>query len=463
MIVVLGAGIAGLSAAWHLGHERCHVIEKQAVIGGHARSVVREGFTSDHGPHVSFTRNEYVRQVFAANTGGRFEEFDIRVANFYRGNLIEHPAQVHLWQLPQPLRDTCSAEIRAAALRRADGAPQPAPLNYDEWLRCCFGDAFTDALPAAYTRKYWTVSPSQLSCDWLGPRMYTPTPAEVDAALTPGSRNTGYYIQSGRYPSHGGYESFFRAFAAGANVTLAAEVQSIDLRSREIVVGDFLRVPYTRLVSTLPLPEFISKCRDVPDEVTAAARALDCSSLLLVDVTAPRRSSFSHKWLYVYDEDKLSTRIHLVENLAPSNAPPGMTGVQVEVYFSRHRPAQTSPDAIAARVVEELVEFGLIDRDDVAAGRVGSSWRWCGYANVMFTHARRASLDVIFAFLAKHGLERESDDLEATTDWSNPPPAPSGALVMAGRFAQWKYFWTDDCVLRGRQLAGRDGPLERRT
>jgi hypothetical protein len=25
--------------------------------------------------------------------------------------------------------------------------------------------------------------------------------------------------------------------------------------------------------------------------------------------------------------------------------------------------------------------------------------------------------------------------------------------MLAGRFAQWKYFWTDDCVLRGRQLA----------
>ena len=45
-------------------------------------------------------------------------------------------------------------------------------------------------------------------------------------------------------------------------------------------------------------------------------------------------------------------------------------------------------------------------------------------------------------------------------DWNAPideSPGNSllaGRLMLAGRFAQWKYFWTDDCVLRGRQLAG---------
>jgi hypothetical protein len=28
-----------------------------------------------------------------------------------------------------------------------------------------------------------------------------------------------------------------------------------------------------------------------------------------------------------------------------------------------------------------------------------------------------------------------------------------GDLALAGRFGQWKYFWTDDCVLRGYALA----------
>jgi protoporphyrinogen oxidase len=216
---------------------------------------------------------------------------------------------------------------------------------------------------------------------------------------------------------------------------------------------------YDRLVSTLPLPEFVGLVPDAPAAVRAAARALDCTELLLVDVFAPKVMESDYRWFYVYDEDKLATRIHCVESLAPANAPAGMTGVQVEVYSSRHRPAAESPATVAARVAEELVELGFVAAADLRAGRVTVGWRMCPYANVMFTHPRRDALDTIYGWLEEHGLARETDDLAPATDWTANPPAPRGSVVMAGRFAQWKYFWTDDCVLRGRQIAAADrGP-----
>jgi protoporphyrinogen oxidase len=96
MNLILGGGIAGLAASWHLGHDRCLVLEKSDVVGGHARSVAVNGFTLDHGPHVSFTRNAYVRDLFARNVGGSFIESDVTIANFYKRKLVHHPAQVHL-------------------------------------------------------------------------------------------------------------------------------------------------------------------------------------------------------------------------------------------------------------------------------------------------------------------------------------------------------------------------------
>ena len=42
--------------------------------------------------------------------------------------------------------------------------------------------------------------------------------------------------------------------------------------------------------------------------------------------------------MYVYDEDKLSVRISFTEKFSPNNAPPGKTGIQVEVYGSEYRP-----------------------------------------------------------------------------------------------------------------------------
>ena len=60
MVVILGAGLAGLSASYHLGHENCQIFEQHTFAGGHIHSEHREGFTWDVGPHVSFTKHAYV-------------------------------------------------------------------------------------------------------------------------------------------------------------------------------------------------------------------------------------------------------------------------------------------------------------------------------------------------------------------------------------------------------------------
>ena len=455
MNLILGAGLAGLSAAWHLHHHDCVILEKSDVIGGHARSIIADGFTLDHGPHISFTRHDYVRDLFARNVDDAFHEMPISVANFYRGSVVEHPAQVHLWQLPQPLRAACADDMKAAAAARLESdlcTPRP-PDNYLEWLRRSFGRAFADALPAAYTRKYWTVGPEEMSVDWLGPRMHTPSLAEVEASLVPGSRNKGYYITTGRYPQTGGFQHFFERFADGAHIRLNSAVAQIDLakKTATIVTGETL--PFRRLISTLPLPDFVRLCSDVPTDVSAAVEQLDCTQLLLIDVFAPRFSHHDYRWFYVYDEDKASTRIHCVENMAPANAPAGMSCVQVEVYSSRHRPLGEPPESTAVRVANELVELGFISAADLEKGLVRIATRSCPFANIVFTKPRRSALDTIFRWLEDHGLSREPDDLDATTDWGADPASPVGSIVMAGRFAQWKYFWTDDCVLRGRQIA----------
>ncbi len=454
MNLILGAGLAGLSVSWHCGHRDSLIVEKSNSIGGHARSVQRGGFTLDHGPHISFTKHAYVRDLFAENVQNAYHEFPIKVGNFLNRLIIDHPAQVHLWQLPEPLRSRCAADMRTAADRRErDGEEMVPPSDYSEWLTRSYGATFAAALPAAYTRKYWTVDPADMTTDWLGPRMHTPSRAEVDASLVAGSRSAGYYITSGRYPVTGGYQRFFERFAQGANVRLGCQVAAIDLRARRVTLRDETVLAFDRLVSTIPLPDFVGLCRDTPASVRDAAAALECSQLLLVDVFAPKIMLSDYRWFYVYDEDMLSTRIHCVESLAPDNAPPGRTGVQVEVYFSRRRPMQTGAAEIADRVASELVGLGFVAADDLAAGNVTVGTRWCPFANVMFTHARRDALATIWNWLYEHGLEREPDDLDPTTDWDAASARPVGTIVMAGRFAQWKYFWTDDCVLRGRQIA----------
>jgi protoporphyrinogen oxidase len=456
---ILGAGLSGLSASFHLGHKSCVIFEKSLVSGGHAGSQTRFGFTFDHGPHVSFTRHEYVRELFRKNVEDCFLEFPVRTSNYFQGTWIDHPAQAHLWQIPDHLRDRCAMEMMAAA-----GATYPSPpRNYQEWLDQSFGTTFAATFPSAYTRKYWTTEPANLSIDWLGPRMARLQPQELKAGLIHGTRQNLHYITKVRYPEYGGYQSFYQRMTQGANIRFGAEIAAVDLTRRQLFFADGTSRPWEKLISTLPLTDFIAKCRNVPSHVEEAAAVLDCSQLLIVDVFAPQVQSIPGHWFYVYDENKWSTRIHCIERLSSSNAPEGWTGIQVEIYFSRHRPLEQSPGNIATKVAEELVEMGFLDAGIVRENRAHIQWRWSPYANIIFTHPRRQALEVIWKWLESHGLERENDDLEPNSEWE--VSCPAGSLAMAGRFAQWKYFWTDDCILRGRQLAGgagRDAPSSQR-
>ena len=68
MTTILGAGLAGLSTAYHLGADSL-IFEKHDHSGGHVHSTKINGFTWDEGPHVSFTKYDYVKKLFEESAG----------------------------------------------------------------------------------------------------------------------------------------------------------------------------------------------------------------------------------------------------------------------------------------------------------------------------------------------------------------------------------------------------------
>lgn len=452
MILILGAGLAGLSTSYHIGHDKCMLLERQERPFGHIRSEHRGGFTWDQGPHVSFTKHEYVKQLFARSVGGRFETIEVQVGNYYQGHWIAHPAQTSLHQVPEPLRSAC-LESFLSTRGQAFGA---SVVNYQEWLESAFGPVFGNTFPSVYTKKYWTLPATALTTNWIGGRILYPEVEDVKAGAVGALGRPMHYISRVRYPEKGGYESFAKALHAGSNVRYGAEVVSIDLHRRTVWLADGSHVVYDQLVNTLPLPVFVNACVGVPVSVVDAARQLTCTQLLLVNVAAPHPTLRPEHWIYVYDEDKLTTRINCTEKLSPHNAPEGWSGVQAEVYFSRHLPLPMAPEQVGAQVERELIKMGLVDPSRYPVGV--SSHRHLKYvpwANVVFDHATAPALQTIWQWMENFGLARDVDDLHPLTDWTNPSYTLAGgaSIFMAGRFGQWKYFWTDDCVLRGKRIA----------
>lgn len=449
MYTILGAGLAGLSCSYHLGHDNCEIFEQHTYLGGHIHTEFRDGFTWDEGPHVSFTKHDYVRELFADSTD--YHEYPVFPTNYYHGSWVPHPAQTNLYALPKPVREQCVADF--LAMRAQNDEPSAEPANYQQWLDYAYGRYFATNFPAAYTTKYWTTSPENLTTDWVGSRMYFPAVDDVvQGAKGPLEKST-HYVTTVRYPKKGGYMAFTSKLAAGTNVRYGKKLVGISFAEKKLSFADGTQATYEKLVNTLPLPLLI-QLSDAPAAVKAAARALSCSSVLIINIIANHPTQRPNNWIYVYDEDKHSSRINFTELLAPANGVPGKTGIQVEVYFSKYRTLDQPPGEIVAAVCAEMLEMGLVH----SAGAIESAHsHWVEWANVIFDHPRRTALTIILNWLALHGLQREAQDLEPVVNWdeafaAGQPFGDTASLFLAGRFGQWNYFWTDDCVLRGKYL-----------
>src|SRR4029078_2711361 len=125
--------------------------------------------------------------------------------------------------------------------------------------------------------------------------------------------------------------------------------------------SDGTELTYGRLVSSVPLPYLIKCSTDAPDDVREAAALLRSSQFYRVDVAVNHPRRRDEIWYYIYDEDKLSVRLSLMERFSPNNAPPGRTAIQVEVYGSAFKPLPTDIEKVRTTVIQELLEMGLVD------------------------------------------------------------------------------------------------------
>ena len=421
---ILGAGLSGLSTSFHLGHRAgCTIFEGRDYYGGHCHSEYKQGFTWDDGPHISFTSNEYIKSLFSDLVDGEYEDLDVKAVNWYQGNWIDHPAQTSLWQIPEPLRTRCLESFLEMAA--TEHAP---PKNYREWLHQTMGPVFADTFPAAYTRKYWTCEPENLDIDWIGMRILRPEVDDVINSAKGPLPKQMYYVntRSARYPSKGGFGNYTHKLANNADIRYGMKLESHNFADRVLRFNDGSEANYERLVSTVNLPFLINSSDDAPAEVREAANMLVSSMFYRVDFAIDHDARRPELWYYVYDEDKLSVRISVFERFAPSNAPKGRTGIQVEVYGSIWRPMPSDPKEVKQRVMNELIEMGLIDNptsvlySDIRLTRTGQ---------IIYDLNRRDALRTVNAYLDRIGVLR------------------------VGRYSEWKYLMSDTCVLGGRRAA----------
>ena len=417
--------MGALGAANRLSAEgmRPVLYDKNSYYGGHTASFRHEGgFLFDIGPHISFTKNERIQEMFAESVGGEYETIQIRLNNYWRGHWPVHPVQLHLHGLPEDVVIKVIEDFVAASHE-----PEREIRNYADWLYASFGKTFAEQFPMQYTRKYHLTTAENMSTDWLGPRIYRPSLEEVlRGALSPSAPNI-HYITHFRYPTQGGFAAYLKKFVPLGEIRLEHELVGLDPVARQLTFRNGHRASYDGVVSSIPLTDLVPMIAGAPDDVVAAAGRLACSTCVLVNVAVDREDLSEAHMSYFYDEDIRFTRLSFPHMLSRTNVPPGAGSIQAEVYYSKkYRPLDVEPESLIEPVIADLKKVGLLRETDRILFKNAFL---VPYANVIFDLDRAKALETVHGYL---------DDINVS---------------YCGRYGDWGYMWTDESFISGERAA----------
>ena len=416
--VILGAGIAGISAAYHLKQkgESSVIFEKDNDWGGLCGFFEIDGFRFDRFVHFTFAKDEKIAELFAKSSP-LYAHPPVSY-NYWRGCWLKHPAQNNL--APLPIEEKVKIIDSFVNRPRKDVAEIS---DYAEWLRVQYGDYFAENFPFAYTRKYWGVEAQQLETKWVGNRLHvSPLPEVLRGAFAEQQENF-YYTKFMNYPKKGGFRSIMNECRKGLDIRLNKKAVRIDTAAKQVEFADGTVEKYDNLISSLPLPEIIKMISDVPENVQNAAKQLRWTCGYQVSLGFNRPDVAKYLWFYIYDEDVPPARVYSPNLKSPDNAPDGCSSLQAEIFFANGVKV-VDKNIILQKTVEKLKEICQFNDSDVVVKDI----RFEPYANIIFTPEIYESRKVVREWLQARGIKT------------------------IGRFGEWDYLWSHQAFESGMKV-----------
>lgn len=428
-VVILGAGLTGLSAALHFAAQnagrRVLVLERAQRPGGKARSRRERGYTFDVTGHWLHLRDPRVEAlVDRLFDPGDLVEIERRTGIYTHGTMLRYPFQANLHGLPLEVVQECLVGF-IEAQRTAAGPDATEPRTFEDFAVARFGRGIAKHFFVPYNAKLWGTEFGRLTPDWVS--RFVPIPnvdQVVGGAIGLPQEGLGYNARF-RYPKAGGIDHLPNAFARAleshdnVEVRLGADVVSVDAERRVVRFADGAEQRYASLVSTTPLPSLIGMLTQTPDAVTDASASLRHIGWRYLDVATSTPTPMREHWVYVPEPDVPFFRVGCYSNALPAMAPPGCSSLYVELA-DRGGP----PDLPV--ILRGLAEMGAItDPEDVVFANV----RDIDCAYVVFDEAYPTAIQTLHRHLEGVGIRS------------------------CGRYGAWIYNSMEDSIIAGIEAA----------
>ena len=483
-VVVIGAGPAGLTAAYQLGKagHTATVLEGDDVVGGISRTVVADGYRFDIGGHRFFTKVPEVEALWHEILPD--EDFMLRPRSsrmYYQGKFYDYPIKI-----VNALKNLGPIEAVRCGLSFFWVRVRP-PRNLDTlegYIAKNYGWRLYHHFFKTYSEKVWGVPPAEMSADWGAQRIkgmtlwsavWEPLRAKLAGGRKDRSKQVTSLIEEFQYPKYGPGMMWERCHelveAQGSTVHFGAPVTKIthrDGRATSVTAGDATH-DADHVISSMPFPALLRAMDPPPPaEVLAAADDLTFRDFLSVALVVPEdKVAWTDNWIYIHDPGVKTMRVQNFGSWSPHLVKDGHNVLGLEYTALEGDEWWTASDEdLIAKGTAELVSLGLMQADDVEAGYVVRMPK----AYPTYDEDYKANVDVLRRWLEEHARNVHPVGRNGMHRYNNQDHSMFTAMltvenILGASHDIWdvnveeEYHEESDASANGAKGTGRDAPI----
>ena len=383
-VVIVGAGPAGLTAAYELSKHKVPavILEADNTVGGISRTVNYKGYLFDIGGHRFFTKWAEVNPIWREVLGDKFLERPRLSRIFYRKKFFYYPLRTKNALFGLGLIDSIRVIF---SYLRSRLFYYHNEQNLEQWVSNRFGKRLYEIFFKTYTEKVWGVPCTEIRAEWAAQRIQglSLTTAIRNALFPPKTTHVRTLINSFQYPERGPGQMWEMMTSLlrqkGYPVLLERPVTRI-VHNQTGVTALEARGPEGRVSSWVALHQFDAHSRtgqcarsaSALKKVRQAANRLRYRDFLIVSLIVNRKDVMPDNWIYIHEPGVRVGRIQNFKNWSPTMVPdPDKTCLGMEYFVFENDDLWSSPDdKLIDLAKREIGKLGLVKPEEVEDGSV---------------------------------------------------------------------------------------------
>ncbi len=324
-VVIIGAGITGLTCAWKLANEsndfEVTLIEREPIPGGLAKTIDWHGYHLDLGPHRFHTEIPEIREFVNSFCEERMMRVKRASRMYLNGRYIPYPIQP--LQTLKALGISKTVAFMGSALKVLIDRNEHEAQSYEEYVQRYYGKALYQTIFQPFAQKVWGMDPSNISEETARVRLRGDN---IWDALKDGLfSKEKTYVSEFLYP-RGGIGEIARKFsqeivANNVHLAIGQNVESIHSENGRMTKvctsGMAGKVDFEcdTLISTIPLPDLVYRLSShVPTHIVESAESLHFRAIVLLYMLFDRDLGIRDTWLYYPENHVPFSRIYVPDN-----------------------------------------------------------------------------------------------------------------------------------------------------